>query len=599
MGWEAWVTLATVGLMIYALIRDFAPADLVLLGGLTVVMTAGAFATPGSFPSVSEAVAGFGNKGPVTVGVLYVVTAGLRHTGAMSMLVEPLLGRPRTATGAQARLMGPVLVLSAFLNNTPVVAMFMPVVSDWCKKIRVSPSKLFIPLSYMAIFGGVCTLIGTSTNLVVNGLVQADPSLNMPQGLGMFDITVLGVTVTVVGMLYILVASPWLLPNRVPAISTTDDPRRYSVEAIVDPTGPLVGQTIEKAGLRHLPGLYLIEIGRGDDVIAAPGPEQRLQAGDRLVFVGVVDSIIDLKKMRGLLAATDQVFKLDAPPTKRTLIEAVVSDSCPLVGKTIRDGRFRTVYNAAVIAVARNGQRLPGKIGDIVLRAGDTLLVEADASFLDKQRHSRDFFLVSRVEDSAPIRHHLSWLALGTLAAMVIVVTAGWLSILPAAMLAAGLMILTRCCSGNEARRSIDWSVLLSIGAALGIGKALETTGAAHGIATRLIGLATAQPWLVLLMVYLVTSIFTELITNNAAAVLVFPIAKAAALGLNVSFLPFIFSIMVGASASFSTPIGYQTNLMVYGPGGYRFTDYLRIGLPLNLLTMAVTVTLAPLIWPF
>jgi di/tricarboxylate transporter len=334
-------------------------------------------------------------------------------------------------------------------------------------------------------------------------------------------------------------------------------------------------------------------------VLVAVGPREVLRAGDQLVFVGILDSVVDLQRVRGMVPATDQTFKLDAPKTTRSLIEAVVSDRCPIIGKTIREGRFRNRYKAAVIAVARGGERVRGKIGDIVLKSGDTLLLEAQASFADEMRHASDFFLVSRVENSAPLRHDRAWVALGILGMMVALATIGILDMLAAAMLAGGLMILTRCCTGPEARKSIDWPVLIVIGAALGVGQAMETSGAAGFLAGNLIGLAGGNPWLVLLLVYLVTTLFTELITNNAAAVLVFPIALVSAQGLGVDFMPFVITIMVAASASFATPIGYQTNLMVYGPGGYKFSDYLRFGLPLNVLFCITTVALVPFIWPF
>ena len=402
-----------------------------------------------------------------------------------------------------------------------------------------------------------------------------------------------------VGMAYLLTAGRWLLPDRRPVMSELADPREYTVEMVVMPGSPLAGKTIEAAGLRHLPGMYLIEVERDGEVQPAIGPHHRLRSNDRLVFAGIVDSVLDLQRFRGLAPATDQVFKLSLPRPDRCLIEAVVSDSCPLLGKSIREGRFRNVYNAAVIAVARNGERIQKKIGDIVLRAGDTLLLEADPSFADRQRNSRDFFLVSRLPASRPLRHDRALTAMAILAAMVVAVTLQWVSMLEGAMLAAGLMLITGCVSGGRARSAVDWRVLITIAASFGIGAALEVTGAAHFVAERLIGLAQGSPWTTLAIVYLVTMLFTELITNNAAAVLVFPIALSTSQGLGVSFMPFAIAIMMAASASFSTPIGYQCNLMVYGPGGYRFTDYLRVGIPLNLLMAVVTVLIAPLVWPF
>ncbi len=596
MPWEAWFTTGVVVLLIIGLARSWAAPDLLLMGSLGVLLGVGVVFQSDKLPSSSDAVAGFGNSGLLTVGILFVVVEGLVRTGAMTLITRPLLGQPRSVIAAQTRLILPVAGLSAFLNNTPIVAMFMPVVDDLCKKTGISPSKLFLPLSYAAIFGGICTLIGTSTNLVVNGLVVSQAK--MPS-LGMFEITWIGLPCAVVGLGYLLLFNRWLLPDRKPPISFSDDPRQYTVETIVQPSGPLVGRTIEEAGLRHLPGLYLVEIERYGLILPAVGPQERLVANDRLIFVGIIESVVDLRKMRGLTPATDQMFKLDAPRTQRSLIEAVVSDRCPLIGKSIREGRFRTHYNAAVIAAARSGKRINTKIGDVVLQAGDTLLLEAHASFAEEQRNSSDFFLVSRIENSSPPRHEHAWVALLILVAMVGTVTIGWLDMLTAAMIAGGLMILTRCCTGPEARRSVDWSVLIVIGAALGIGRALETSGAANIIAQNLIGFAGGNPWVILLVICFVTTLFTEAITNNAAAVLVFPIALSSAQSLGVNFMPFVMGIMIGASASFSTPIGYQTNLMVYGPGGYRFTDYLRIGIPLNLLIMTISVTLIPLIWPF
>lgn len=599
MGFDAWTTLAVLALVIGLLVFTRIGADVVLLGGLTLLMLIPVPAEVGWQVGVlgaSEALAGLSNPGLVTVGVLFIVAAGLCRTGGVDWLGQRLLGRPGTLVGAQLRIMGPVAGLSAFLNNTPVVAMLIPAVNDWTRKLGLSVSKLMLPLSYAAIFGGMCTLVGTSTNLVVNGLVIADTDL---PGLGMFEITWVGLPCAAVGMGYLLLVGRWLLPERRPVMSKLRDPREYTIEMLVEPDSPLEGRSIEQAGLRHLPGMYLMEIHRQDEVLVAVGSQQRLKAHDRLVFVGIVESVKDLQKTRGLKPATDQVFKLDAPRYQRSLVEAVVSNTCPLVGKTIRDGRFRTVYNAAVIAVARNGERVRSKIGDIVLRPGDTLLMEAPPSFANQQRNSRDFFLVSAMEDSSPRRHEKAWTALLILAAMVSVVALGWLSMLVAAMLAAGLMIMTGCCSASTARRNVDWSVLIVIAGALGIGRALDKTGTARAIAETLLDVGGQNPWIALAVVYGLTTLFTEMITNNAAVALVFPIAMATAEKLGVNLMPFIIAIMIAGSASFATPLGYQTNLMVYGPGGYRFSDYLRLGIPLNVLVGITTVLLAPVVWPF
>ncbi len=589
LSWQAWLAIAVAIAALLGNAFTTLPADIVFLGAAAVLFLSGVL-------DEKAALSGFSNSGMITVGVLYIVVSGLQQTGALQWVSQQVLGMPKTPSRALVRLMLPVMGASAFLNNTPVVAMFIPVVNDWCRKLRFSPSKLMIPLSYAAIFGGLCSLIGTSTNLVVNGLLIEATATS---GLKLFDIAWVGLPCAAVGFLFLFFAQGRLLPERQAVLSDTDDLRQYTVEMSVIADSPIVGKTVEKAGLRHLPNSYLAEIRRGPQVLAAVGPQELLQGGDQLLFVGVVDSILDLQRIRGLQPATDQVFKLDSPRTERSLIEAVVSNTCPLVGQTIRESKFRTQYNAVVVAAARNGDRLPGKIGDIRLQAGDSLLLEASSAFVNERRISKDFYLVSTVPDSEPLRHGRSLWALGLTLIMIFFAAFGWLSMLQAAVLAAVGMLVFGCCSPAQALRSIDWSVLLVIAAALALGQALDVTGAAEAIATSVVGLAGNNPWLALAAIYAVTTVMTEIITNNAAAALVFPIALSLANQLGVSYLPFVISIMIAASASFATPIGYQTNLMVCGPGGYRFSDFLRIGVPLNLLYGIVTVTITPFIYPF
>jgi di/tricarboxylate transporter len=600
---DAWLTLAVVALVLALLIVTRRAPDVILMGGLTLLLIVPVPTDAGWRVGVidpRDALAGLANPGLVTVAVLFIVVAGLRETGGIAWIAHRLLGRPNSLWSAQVRITAPVLGLSAFLNNTPVVAMMIPAVADWARRIQQSPSRLLMPLSYAAILGGTCTLIGTSTNLVVNGLIIE--RFGQDASLGMFDIAAVGLPCAAAGLAYILTLGRRFLPDRKPAFQPNDDPRRYTVEMIVQPGSPLVGKTIEQAGLRHLPGVYLAEIDRGGQVIPAVSPQTTLDANDRLVFVGVVESVNDLRKIRGLEPATDQLFKLDAPQHDRCLIEAVVSNSNPLLGRTIREGRFRSVYDAAVIAVARGGKRLHGKIGDIALQPGDTLLLETHPGFIDRHKNRRDFFLVTGVENSTPPRFEKAGLAILILLAMVALVAAGAMPMMTAALAAAAAMVLTRCCTPAAARRAVDWSLLVVIAAAFGIGAAMQETGAAQMVAAAVLALAGDHPLLTLVAVYLLTALFTELITNNAAAVLMFPIAVDAANELGdagVNPMPFLIAIMIAASASFITPIGYQTNLMVMGPGGYRFADYLKAGLPLALIVFALTILLAPRIWPF
>jgi di/tricarboxylate transporter len=604
---QAQFTLGLVAALFVLLTFSSLAPDLVLMLGVVILLVLGIL-TP------AEALGGLANEGMVTVGILFIIGAGVRETGGVDWIAARLFGRPKTATGAVTRLILPTMSLSAFMNNTPLVAMLIPAVSDMARAQRIAASKLMIPLSYAAILGGTCTLIGTSTNLVVQSQLiatereqaeLASEGKPLPEGeqavhrLNMFDITWIGLPAAIVGGLYLVFAAGYLLPDRRPPLSTQDDPKEYTVEMQVAADSPLIGKSIEDAGLRHLPGLFLAEIDRDGNSIPAVSPREVLRPGDRLLFVGVVESIVELQRIRGLVPATDDVFHLKTPRPQRCLIEAVVSNTCPLVGQTIRESRFRSTYNAVVVAVARNGERLHQKIGDIEVHAGDVLLVEAHPSFADQHKNSRDFFLVSTVDQSNPRRHELALVAVGLLVAMVVLVSLGAVSMLVAAMVAAGLMIGLRCLSIDAARRSIDWEVLLAIAASFALGLALEKTGAAKMIAQTTISLGGGSPWMTLAIIYLVTLIITELVTNNAAAALMFPFALAIANSLEVSYLPFVVAVMMAASAGFATPIGYQTNLMVYGPGGYRFSDYLKVGIPLDLLVMAVTVILAPLVFPF
>jgi di/tricarboxylate transporter len=589
LGWEGWLALGVTLVAFLANALTTLAAEVVFLGALAVLLLSGVL-------DAATALAGFSNPGMITVAVLYVVVAGLQQTGGLDLVSRSVLGLPKGHTQALMRLVLPVIGLSAFLNNTPIVAMFIPAVGDWCRKLRISPSKLMIPLSYAAIMGGMCTLIGTSTNLVVNGLILAETDL---PGLRMFDLAPVGLPCAIAGSLMLILSQRWLLPARKPAITGTDDPREYTVEMVVEEHSPLAGKTVEKAGLRHLPGLFLTEIQRGERLLTAINPQEVLRERDQLVFVGMVDSIVDLNQIRGLQPATDQVFKLDSPRAERSLIEAVVSNTCPLVGITIREGQFRSRYGAVVLAVGRNGERLPGKIGDIRLRPGDTLLLEANPTFLEERRASRDFYLISPVPNSDPLRHDKAPIAFAILILMVTLASFGWMEMLNAAILAAVLMLVTGCCSFQQGFRAIDWSVILVVAAALALGRALEVTGAAAAFSTSLLGLAGSNPWIALATIYAITTLLTEVITNNAAAAVVFPIALSISQNLGVHFMPFAVAIMIGASASFSTPIGYQTNLMVYGPGGYKFTDFMRVGIPFNLMFWGLTVLIVPQVFPF
>ncbi len=591
MGVDAWLTVAVVVFIFAALVRNLAPPDLLFLGATATLALLGII-TP------SEAFAGFSNSGMLTVAVLFVVAAGLRETGVLDYVGHHILGRAKTENEVLARLAVVVLPFSAFLNNTPIVAMFISVVMDWSRRHRVAPSKLLIPLSYLAILGGTCTLIGTSTTLVVNGLMVENGVREMQ----MFEIGMIGLPYALVGLVYLFFVGRHLLPDRKELLEQLGESRReYLAEMLVTQGCRLAGQTVEAAGLRQLPGLFLIEIDRDGTIIGPIGPDDLIEANDRLVFTGVVSSIVDLERIPGLVPAVDPAY--DVSPRQRhhrRLCETVVSENSPLIGKTIRDADFRASYGAAVVAVHRGGSRVEKKIGDIALRPGDTLLLQTRPHFLRAYRNDPAFYLVSGVEEWRPLRRDRAWIAGLLFLSLIVLMTTGLVPTLVAATLVAVFMVAMGCISAGDARRSVEWQVLVTIAAAFGVGAALQNSGVATLIATTLVDATAAWGAIAALAaIYLLGSILTELITNNAAAVLLFPFCLETARLYGVSPRPFLIALILSASASFMTPIGYQTNMMVYGPGGYRFGDFLRVGGPLNLLLWIVAVFLIPVFWPF
>jgi di/tricarboxylate transporter len=614
MTYEGWLTIAvTIGILVAMIFN--APADLLFVAAAVAFTIAGVI-TP------QEAFSGFSNAAVITVGALFVIASGLRETGVLDQLGQKLLGGVRTEKGAFVRLAGVLVSASAFMNNTPIVAMFTPMVLDWCRRNRVSPSKLLIPVSYLTILGGTCTLIGTSTNLVVQGLLYkehdrveatlksdpADAEAISPQyragvePLGFFEFTKVGIPFALVGAVYLYTIGRRLLPERKELLEQLGESRReYLAELQVQSGCALIGQTIQQAGLRQLPGLFLIEIDRSGATVAPVTPEEIIQAQDRLIFTGVVSSIVELERIPGLVHAADPSYEV-APETqiRRQMCEAVVSDASPLVGKTVREADFRARYNAAIVAVHRSGHRVTNKIGDIRLRSGDTLLLQTRPHFTRAHRNNPDFHLVSNVDEYRPLRRHRLWIALVLFAGLITCMTFELIPTEISAPLFAVMMVATGCLSSGDAHRSIEWQVLLTVAASFATGAALQNSGAAKAVAGGIVeATGAAGPYVTLACIYLLGVLASELLSNNAAAVLMFPFAIATAQQLAVSPRPFIIAVVFSASACFATPIGYQTHMMVYGAGGYRFSDFMRVGLPLDLLLAVVATVLIPMCFPF
>ena len=593
------------------LVLDKAPSDM-LFGGALIVLLLGGIISP------TEALAGFSNKGMATVGLLFIVSQAVNRTGvfrhiarsfltpATNLTPKPTTSRHPSRSGpriAMVRIMFPVTVLSAFLNNTPIVQIFAPEVRRWAVSRGFSPAKFLIPLSYAAIFGGTLTLIGTSTNLVVHGLILQSGGT----GFGFFELARVGIPVAVTGYLYLTVVGQRLLPAREDTLTGIErSPRSYFFEMTVPENSCLLGQTIEQAHLRNLNGVYLTDIERDGTHLGPVTPDRRLASGDRLYFAGQTRGVADLLQRDGLQVVDDETFNRDTAALQEKLVEVVIAPQCPLIGKSIRDAEFRSFYDASVVAASRNGERVATRLGDMVIHAGDTLVLLARSNAADTLRGLPDFLLVDSVAPPKVASPRKQLFAGMVVLAMIAGAALG--DMLPplgdnpidmfiAAGAAALLLLAGRTISVNQARSAIRWDVLITIGAAFGVSQALINSGLASWISSGIIS-AAAPAGVVgaLVAVYIGTSFFTEIITNNAAAALMFPIALATASQAGAPPLPFFVAVAIGASASFATPIGYQTNLIVQGVGNYRFRDFLMVGLPLNLIT-AIIATLSIVFW--
>ncbi|BFM09429.1 SLC13 family permease [Halioxenophilus aromaticivorans] len=587
MAWQGWVTLVITAAVLLSLAMSRVGPHLIMMAALTLLGALGIL-------NATELLSGFSNSGLITVAAMFVVAAGVHQSGGVDLLADKVLGKPGGERSAISRILLPVLLLSGFLNNTPVVATLIPAVNTWARKIRVPASKLMIPLSYAAILGGTTTLIGTSTNLVVNGQYQA---LTQGEGFSLFAITWIGLPVAIAGGLFMVLFFPRWLPNRGEELAF-GNLKEFTLEVCVAANGPLVGKTIVEAGLRNLQRIYLVEIIRQDTVLTAVSSEQTLQGEDRLVFAGDTQAISDLLRIKGITASSsnhDGETIIKANP-ERCLVEAVVSPHCAAVGTSIRDAQFRDRYGAAILAVARNGERIKGNLGTIQLAAGDTLLLEARPAFVSRQRYNKDFLLINDLEQQRP-RHEKAYLAWAILLVLITAATFEWITMLNAALIGAALMIITGCCTASQAEKSLDLTVLITIAASFALGSAIQKTGLANLLAENIVQLSLGQAWLLLVLTYVAVSLLTETITNNAAALIMLPIVMSVTQQAGLNAEPFVLAIMMAASASFATPLGYQTNLMVYGPGNYRFSDFLKVGVPMNIFIGAITLSI--LLWRY
>ena len=588
---DAVITLFTLFLFITSIVTNRVPVDIALFSAM-VILIVSQVVTP------SQALGGFSNPAIFIIACFYVVSAAVRESGALHWWVMKLLGDNKSLNVFLPRLMAPVAAVSSVMSNTPVVAMFIPFLRDWADRHKLSLSKVLIPLSFASILGGLCTLIGTSTNIIVVGLLQSTPEAN---ALNLFSPAVIGIPIIIFGILYFALFGDRLLPNRnIESVdSDISDPRQYAVSMKIEPGGALSGKTISNSGILKLNYSLLSEIRTAGKIVTSIRSNRVLRDNDILIFIGQPESVTELRQIPGLSTIDDQSSKMEAPTNSRALVEAILASNSSMVGKTVKRSMFRSRFGSVIVSVSRNGKQIRKDVAKIRLRAGDLLLIEAPQGFVRLYRHSRDFLLLSRLDGIMLPDTSKAAMTLGVLFIYLVLVLSGFVSLLAGSMLLVLVLGVTKCISLDQAQRSIDGRVLLAIGASISLGVAIQTTGLADSAVNVMMSIAGENLYLNLLILYVSTVLATELITNNAAAVLMFPLAQIMSVNLNASLLPFAIIIMFGASSSFMTPMGYQTNLMVQGAGGYTVKDFFRVGVGLSLIVGIMVIAIVPLVWPF
>ncbi len=547
----------------------------------------------------------FANPAPITVGAMFILSAALSKCGVIETLASSMEGLTRLGfTWFVFFMLLVVASISAFINNTPVVVVFMPVVLSLAKKLDVPASKLLIPLSYASIFGGTCTLIGTSTNLLVSSVGQSrglDP-------FGMFEIGKVGLPILFIGILYLILFGRKLLPVRetLTSILSEDERREYITEAFVQHDSPLVGKSAEESGLTKAKGIRIMEIVR--DGVAVPGDLNRidLDTGDRLVLACRPSGIAHARNVEGIDFVAESGLGLEQIAAHEgLLVEGIIGVNSPLIGKTVREINFRQRYRVIILAIHRRGRNVREQLETLRMEFGDTLLMLGTDRAVNNLRNAEDIMLIDRPPIPAQNMRRKIPIVLGTIAGVVFTASTGILPIEVAAVVGVVIIFLSGCLKPTEGYASIQWSILFIIFGMLGMGIAMEETGASAYLAWNLIGFVKAyipesmQPYFILACIYLLTNILTEILSNNAAALLVAVLAIGLAESLHVDPRPFLIAVAIAASASFSTPIGYQTNTYVYGVGGYRFTDFTKVGVPLNLLYFVGAMLIIPIFWKF
>lgn len=591
---DAYLTLALLVVLFVLLIKTKIPAPAIFIGALATAITLKLAPAP-------ELLKGFSNPGMLTVAILFMVAAGMYATGAITMIMDKLIGLPKTILGAQLKIMPPIAFGSAFLNNTPLVAMMIPVIRDLSRASRLPAQQLYLPLSFASILGGMCTVIGTSTNLVVAGMVidVAGKGIGSVRIVNMFDPAWLGVPIACVAIGFMILAGRFFLPGR--KTEKTDDTmiRRYTAEFEVRDESRIVGRSLEDTGLASSEGIEILYIRRKDSILTNDLMHEELQAGDLLAFSADSQNMVELWRTNTLVPH----LTLNPMETERHthhLVKAVVSRQNKAVGRKIPDiSNSARACQYKFVALSRDGHPVNGPLDEVTIEAGDSAVLEVNDDFFYECQIEHDFALTKALKGFHLQRTDRAVEASMITLVMVGVVALGWMSMLNASLLASGAMLLTGCLTLHTAARSIDWGTLVVIACAIGLESAVTSSGLAEQIAGVLNTIGRDSPHLALAVIFLGCSFMTNVITNNAAAAFMFPIALSTANQLGVNFMPFAITLMISASCAFITPTGYQTNLMIWGPGEYKFTDFVKIGSVLTILVAAMTIWLAPILYEF